>query len=226
MGWHRWVQGRLIDCLGQTFTIDSKFSQAFTYLGIEIHQNNDRSITIDQNNYAKAIQPILLTTNQLTEKDLKIPQEGILAVQSLVGQLNWLSGISRPDISFDTCNISTKVNNMKVQDVIELNKVVKCVKNEKNQILFPTLDPNTIKLVLYTDVSFNNLLDSGSQGDHKIFLTNFHNKCCPLIWNSSKIKRVVCSTLAAETLALNEGCETVLYLSQILGVILHLEHIF
>ena len=115
---------------------------------------------------------------------------------------------------------------MKVQDVIELNKVVKCVKNEKNQILFPTLDPNTIKLVLYTDVSFNNLLDSGSQGDHKIFLTNFHNKCCPLIWNSSKIKRVVCSTLAAETLALNEGCETVLYLSQILGVILHLEHIF
>ena len=40
-----------------------------------------------------------------------------------------------------------------------------------------------------------------------IFLTDFHRKCCPLIWNSSKVKKVVRSTLAAETLAHNEGCE-------------------
>ena len=215
----------VIDRLGQTFNIGSKFSQTFTYLGIEFHQNNHKSITIDQNNHAKAVQFILLTTNQLTEKDLKIPQEDISAVRSLVGQLNWLSGISRPEISFDTCNISTKVNNMKIRDVIELNKVVKRVKNEKNQIFFSTLDPNTIKLVLYTDASINNLLHGGSQGGHIIFLTDFLNKCCPLIWNSSKIKRVLRSTLAAETLALNEGCETALYLSQILAEILHLEHI-
>ena len=52
----------VINCLGQTFTTGSKFFQAFTYLGIEIHQNNDKSITINQNNYAKAIQPILLNT--------------------------------------------------------------------------------------------------------------------------------------------------------------------
>ena len=54
-----------------------------------------------------------------------MPQEDISAIRSLVGKLNWLSCISRPDISFDTCNISTKVNNMKIRDVIELNKVVK-----------------------------------------------------------------------------------------------------
>ena len=63
----------VIEPLGQTFTINSNFSQAFTYLEIEIHQNNEKSITIDQSNYAKAIQPILLSTNQLTEKDVKIP---------------------------------------------------------------------------------------------------------------------------------------------------------
>ena len=67
----------VIDRLGQTFNIGSKFSQTFTYLGIEFHQNNHKSITIDQNNHAKAVQFILLTTNQLTEKDLKIPQEDI-----------------------------------------------------------------------------------------------------------------------------------------------------
>ena len=39
-----------------------------------------------------------------------------------------------------------------------------------------------------------------------------------------QVKRVVGSTLAAETLALNEGCETAMYLSQLLREILHLEH--
>ena len=97
----------VIDPLGQIFTIGSKFSQAFTCLGIEIHQNNDKSITIDQNNYAKAIQPTLWTTNQLIEKDVKNTTRGHFSN-------------SRPDISFNTCNISTKVNNMKIGNVIEL----------------------------------------------------------------------------------------------------------
>ena len=51
---------------------------------------------------------------------------------------------------------------MKILDVIELNKVVKLVKNEKNQILVSSLDPNTIQLVVYIDASFNNLPDGGS----------------------------------------------------------------
>ena len=100
-------------------------------------------------NYAKAIQPILLTTNQLTEKDVKIPQENISSIWSLLDQLNWLYGIFRPDISFDTCKISTKVNNMKIWDVIELNNVVKYFKDQKNQILFQNFDPNPIRFVYW-----------------------------------------------------------------------------
>ena len=33
---------------------------------------------------------------------------------------------------------------MKILDVIELNKVVKCDENKKNQILFPSLYSNAI----------------------------------------------------------------------------------
>ena len=65
------------------------------------------------------------------------------------------------------------------------------------------------------DITFNKLPNGGSQRGHIIFLIDFHNKCCPLIWNPSKVKRVVRSTLAAETLALNEGCETALHLEHI-----------
>ena len=65
------LKADVIDCLGQIFNIGSMFSQAFTYLSREIYQNNNKPIAIDQNNHAKAIQTIVLTTNQLTEKDVK-----------------------------------------------------------------------------------------------------------------------------------------------------------
>ena len=79
--------------------------------------------------------------------------------------------------------------------------------------------------MVFTDASFKNLPDGGSQEGHIIFLANLHNKCCPLIWNSSKVKSVVSPILAAEALALNESCKIALYLTQALKEILHLEHI-
>ena len=63
MRWHRQIQGR---CNQQILTIGSKFSQAYTYFGIENRQNNNKSITIDQNNTPKSIQPILLSNSQKT----------------------------------------------------------------------------------------------------------------------------------------------------------------
>ena len=44
--------------------------------------------------------------------------------------------------------------------------------------------------------------------------------CC-LYWNSSKIKRVVHSTIAAETLSLVHGCDVAIYINNLLSEILH-----
>ena len=90
---------------------------------------------------------------------------------------------------------------MKVCNIIELNKVVKHNKSEKNQIVFPHLDLNSIELITYTNASFHSLPNGGSQGGHIIFLTNNGKKCCLLVWNSNKVKRVVRFTLAVEALA-------------------------
>ena len=215
----------VIDKLSKTFIIGSQFTKAFRYLGIDIQQNNNKSVTISQSNYAHSIKPIHLSKEQLTDKDLPITKDNLTAVRSLIGQLNWLACISRPDISFDVCTISTRIKNMKIKDIIELNKVVKRVQIEKNQIAFPTLDTSSMKLIVYTDASFNNLPNGGGQGGHIIFLADRNNNCCPLVWNSSRVKRVVRSTLAAETLALNEGCETAIYISRILQEIIRINSI-
>ena len=49
------------------------------------------------------------------------------------------------------------------------------------------------------------------------FLSDSKNNCFPLHWNSSKLKRVVRSTLAAETLSLSEGCDVAFYVNNLLS---------
>ena len=79
-----------------------------------------------------------------TNKESSITSGTVTLVRSLLGQLNRWARISRPDISFDVCNLSTKIKNMKVCDIIEWNKVVKHIKSEKNQIVFPHLELKSI----------------------------------------------------------------------------------
>ena len=61
------------------------------------------------------------------------------------------------------------------------------MKSNKNCIKFPHLDLKTLQIKLFTDASFNNLPNGGSQGGQIIFVTD-GNSLCPLHWNSSKIK--------------------------------------
>ena len=46
---------------------------------------------------------------------------------------------------------------------------------------------------------------------------------CPLYWNSSKIKRVVGSTIAAETLSLVDRRDAAIYNNNLLSQLLHTE---
>ena len=58
-------------------------------------------------------------------------------------------------------------------------------------------------------------------GGHIVWLVDCHGKCCPLSWHANKIKRLVKSTIAAETLSLQEGLESSFYrklLENIIGI--------
>ena len=88
-----------------------------------------------------------LSSTQLSEKEPKIPSPDISADRSLVGQLNWLPGISRTDISFNVCNIDAKISKMEVRDVTLLNEIIKHMKSEEYQACFPSLDKIKISTV-------------------------------------------------------------------------------
>lgn len=141
--------------------------------------------------------------------------------RSVAGQLNWVACISRPEISFSVCEASTKFKIATVADVYYVNKIIWKVKSTKNCIKFPRLDLKTPQLKLFTDTSFNNLPNGGSQGRQIIFKTDGNNNLCPLYWNSSRIKRVVHLTIAAKTLSLVDGCYVAIYIKNLLSELLN-----
>ena len=100
---------------------------------------------------------------KIERKNSLLSNEEKTSYRSAVGHLNWVAEISRPDISFSVCEASTKFKQATVADVLYVNKIIKNVKNSKNAINFPQLNLNNIKLQLFTDASFNNLPNRGSQ---------------------------------------------------------------
>ena len=75
-------------------------TKAFTYLGIQLIQNDDFSLHITQNNYTDCISEIELSNERLKENNSLLSNEEKTLNRSVVGQLNCVAGISRPDISF------------------------------------------------------------------------------------------------------------------------------
>ena len=133
-----------------------------------------------------------------------------------------MSGISRPDIIFNVSEAASSQKQATVESIFKINKVIKYVKNDDSNILVPKFsNVKDLKLCVYTDASYNNLPYGGSQGGHIIFLSDSYNNSCPIAWRSTKIKRVVKSTLAAETLAFVDGAEQAILMSHLISEIIY-----
>lgn len=68
-------------------------------------------------------------------------------------------------------------------------------------------------MIVFSDASFGNLSDGGTQGGHLIVLMGENGKFSPLSWQSKKVKRIVRSTLAGETLAMSDGIDNAIFLA-------------
>ena len=93
------------------------------------------------------------------------------SLRSTLGQLSWVCNQTRPDIAFQVCQLSVNLKNATVEDIIAANKCCKILKNEDVELLFPSLgNVGDAKMVTYSDASFANLKDVGSQeGLYSVF---------------------------------------------------------
>ena len=150
--------------------------------------SDDYSICVSQNSYAQSIREIEIDVEKDTHSCLE-PEE-IKLLRSVLGQLNWLSNMTRPDISYGVSKLSANVLKSTVADSKEANKLVKYTKGSASQIKFPSLDLDSTQVMVYTDASFNNLGEGGSQGGQIVFLKDKHGNACPISWRSNRVRRV------------------------------------
>ena len=214
-------ENNVIQHLRKTFDINYEHTTAFKYIGINLIQNNDKSIVMNQETYINCTNPISIDTTRSAQKNETLTDEELNFLRGLNGQLSWIAGISRPDLSFNSCHLSSSVKSAKVSDLQLANKTLRHAKSNISNIRFPKLDNiQDLQLIVYSDASYANLADGGSQGGQIIFLADSSLNCCPLMWKSTRIKRVVKSTLAAETLAFVEGCDMAFLMAKIIAEII------
>ena len=110
----------------------------------------------------------------------------------VVDQLNEAVQGIYPDLPFELINLSTKFKNASINDFI------KALKQTITKIFYPTFnsDPHNWTICI---------------GAH-IFLIDNQLNSCPLTWQAKKIKNIVHSTTASETLNLQEASEHATFL--------------
>ena len=188
-----------------------KFSKieerSFKYCGCRISSKNDGSIELDQNEYIDALEKIdqmegAIECN-LTDKEIK-------AARAKIGELLWISLMTRPDLSYDINVLSGEVSKATVKTAKELNKIVTKAKGSRNVLRFAKLgDFDDLIVKVYADASFGNQDDGvRSTAGRVILLEHKVNAAVNITsWKTKKIARVCRSVKAAETRALEDAVD-------------------
>ena len=203
----------IIEKIRSTFLCGKEAEKSFRYIGLDI-QHTENGIALHQQTYIDEIKPISIAPSRSVRKNDDLNQDEMSLLRESIGQFNWVATQSRPDISYDVMDLSMSIKNAKIEHLSQANKVLKKLKGENSVILFPRLGKlEDIRLAVFSDASYANLSDGVSSAEgYVILMIGSNGKCCPIAWTSRKIRRVVKSTIAAETLAMVDGLDMTLYL--------------
>ena len=132
-----------------------------------------------------------------------------------------MSNQTCPDTSFNLSELSSSVNYATVEHILRANQVLKKCYSQISHFNLPCIENlSQCKLVVYSDASYNNLENGGSQGGFCIFLRDSYGNLSLIMWQSKKICCMVKSTMAAETLALVDAGEASCWLSNLISKLL------
>ena len=191
----------------EMFHISKEEANAFQYVGINVEQQAE-GITLDQQKYLGIMAADLLPSEAMKEKFRFANDEEKKMFRQGIGQLGWLTSISRPEGAFDYYVLSTKQSRPQINDLVQYRKAVKEIKSSDYKILMSKIDMRSLEMSVFSDASFGNLAGGGSQLGFLIFLNDKQGNAVPISWASKKSKRVARSTLTAETLAAVEAVDT------------------
>ena len=119
--------------LKEMFQLSKIEGNAFKFCGCNIRSKPDGSMELDQNDYIESLEELEVPRGDDTDELSKVE---IKSVRKKIGELLWVSLMTRPDISFDVNILSTEVSKGTISTVKAINKVVKKVRSSKNILRF------------------------------------------------------------------------------------------
>ena len=99
-------------------------------------QQDDFSIKMDQISYTEGIKPVPVSKQQSMMRHEPLNKNELKQFRSVIGQLGWAAGQTRPDIAFDCCESSSSVKHATTEDLLRANKVLSGAKVEHTVLSF------------------------------------------------------------------------------------------
>lgn len=204
---------KIIPQLKAAFQVGREEHNTFSYIGMEFSSLND-TLQVQQSMYIKNLQPIPVNPARAAERDAPLTNQEIDMLRSKIGQILWVARQTRPDAMCDVSMLASSMKAATVQTLHSVNKLIQKLKSDEVTLKFQHLGKDSaLQLVVFSDSSMGNLPDGGTQGGHLIMLMGEDGRFSPICWQSKRIRRVVRSTLAGETLALADGIDNAIFLA-------------
>ena len=203
-----------IQKLESKYPFGSKKMGTFTFTGIDLHQNPDKSIELSQSKYVRGIQPIAINAKKKENPEVAVSEEERQALRGLIGSLQYASVHTRPDLASRLSSLQSQINSATIGTLVMANKVLHEAKRyHEVTIRIQPIAPGDVRFLAFTDASFASKKSPDSQAGsiilatHKNIDKNISCPVSPLACGSKKIQKVVTSTLAAETMSLSSNLD-------------------
>ena len=198
---------KLEQLIGRHFQIREIETGSFMYCGFRViieDSDDGFEITYSQPGKIPAIKEIKLEKG---DQSAPATRQEERQFRGVLGALQWHANSTRPDLSFGVSKLLGETKSLEVKQCVLANKLLRKAKSADPGLIRCKRLVGDLTLKVFTDASFANLRDMGSQRGCIGFLMDSEEKMNLLEYKSNKIKKVCRSTFAAELLACNAAVD-------------------
>ena len=210
----------LAQCMKNRFVFGKWEHQEADFAGRRVKVCEDR-VLFDQEKYIiEKLHPVKLAKGRASQHDSLLDGEEFESFRSLLYRVNWIAHQTRPEASGVVSLLSSRLKNASVHDLTCLNKLVVHLRNTAQQhLVLHKFRNDRMHFICASDaggidgkppVEDGSVVDT-TQGAWVIMAAEENpsasrkTKVSVLSWRSTKLRRRVASTLAAEALAFSQS---------------------
>ena len=194
---------KVIDRLIKDYVVGSVETGDFTFTGWTLSQSED-GIRLSQSHFIKQVQMDKFEKfSGIRAGDREVLEDQGL-YRSIVGTIQWLCQVSRPDKAYQGVALASKLGNACREDARTAHKVLKNMIEEPETIMFPALQGG-VCIRVYTDSSWGKLNGYETVNGDITFVTDRKGNAGVVDWQSVKMPVPAASPLTGEAEAALNG---------------------